>query len=150
MRCPNCQSRSIVKNGTRKLRFETIQTYQCKKCNKRFQQRNIPHKTYKPQVLYTSLVLYYQGNSLDAVRRQVNKRFKIRVGVSTIFSWIKEYRYLCPIHQIRHQFYQNNSIIFRKRFDHENLKYEYLYHKYKLSTQVKPRFPGLFPEGTVA
>jgi transposase-like protein len=35
-RCPFCQSREVVKRGRRQKKFETVQLYRCKACNKTF------------------------------------------------------------------------------------------------------------------
>jgi transposase-like protein len=145
MNCPYCKSSHVVKRGMRKLRFETVQTYQCKQCKKRFQDKKISKKSYPPQVVYDALVLYHQGFSLDETRKRVNKRFKVKVGLSTIHSWVKEYEFFCPIHNQRDLFSgEDKNVIFRKRFDHVNLDYEFRYHRLKLEKNVKNAFSSLY------
>ena len=145
MSCPYCQSTQVVKRGLRKLRFETVQTYQCKQCGRRFQEKKLPGKSYAPQVIYDALLLYHQGHSLDETRRRVNRRFKVKVGLSTIHSWMKEYLFLCPIHSQREEFVDRaEDVVFRKRFDHENLDYEFKYHRLKLEKKMRNRFISLY------
>jgi len=122
-----------------------VQTYFCKQCGRRFQDKKLLGKSYAPKVVYEALVLYHQGFTLDETRRRVNKRFKVKVSLSTIHSWIKEYVFLCPIHNQRNQIiYGGEDVVFRKRFDHENLDYEFKYHRLKLEKKVKKRFFSLY------
>lgn len=134
----------MVKRGQRLLLFETVQTYHCKTCNRRFQDRILKHRSYGPRVIYEALLLYYQGHTLDETRRQLNKRFKKKLAVSTVHSWITSYRSLCPIASIRKQYVNDSTLLFRKRFEHENLDYEYRVHRYKLETMLKPLSMGLY------
>lgn len=144
MICPSCKSSSSVKNGRRKLRFETVQTYQCKQCHHRFQQRKLTHKTYKPSIIYYALILYHQGHTFDKTKRLVNLRFKVNVGISTIHSWVSEFKDLCPIHNRRDEISFYDPLIFQKRFDHENLAYVYRLHYGKMERDVKTSFPRLY------
>lgn len=144
MICPYCQSRSVVKRGSRRLLFETVQSYHCKTCNRRFQDKKLKHKSYAPRVIYEALLLYYQGHTLDETRKQLNKRFKKKLVVSTVHSWINSYQSLCPIASIRKQYVNGSPLLFRKRFEHENLDYEYRVHQYKLETMLKPLSMGLY------
>jgi transposase-like protein len=144
MKCPRCQSDSLVKKGLRSHKFETVQTYQCKTCRHRFSEKSFLGRSYPSNIVYHALVLYHQGSSMDEVRIKLNKQFKIRIGISTIHSWIHRYSTLCPINTIRARFADDISVLFRKRFEHENLNYEFMYHNYKLNKKVKAQFPGLY------
>lgn len=144
MICPYCQSRSVVKRGTRRLSSETVQSYHCKTCNRWFQDKKLKYKSYAPRIIYEALLLYYQGQSLDETRRQLNKRFKKKLAVSTVHSWITSYRSLCPIASMRKKYVNGSTLLFRKRFEHENLDYEFRYHVYKLEAMLKPLYFGLY------
>lgn len=63
---------------------------------------------------------------------------------STIHTWIHEYSDLCPIIPLRQHFTSEENVVFTKRFEHENLDYEFMYHRYKLNTLAKELFPGLY------
>lgn len=69
MFCPYCQSIQVVKWGLRKLWFETVQTYQCKQCGRRFQDKKLLGKSNNPEVVYEALSVYYQGFMLDETCR---------------------------------------------------------------------------------
>lgn len=144
MDCPRCHSPDVVKKGKRKLRFETVQTYQCKNCGRWFQDKHLQAKTYPPRVIYTAVNTYYQGFTLDETRKQVNKRFKVKTSVGTVYYWMKEFERLCPIRSVRKHFQSVDKVVFRKRFEHENLDYKFMYHTYKLDEKVKTMFPSLY------
>ncbi len=147
MICPDCKSKKIIKRGKRKTRFDNTQIYYCKKCGKRFADKILKHKMYSPQIIYNALNYYNLGNTLDKSSRLINKKYKVKTHRSTIFYWIKKYRDFCPILTIRDNFSDKKgkkNVLFTKRFEHENLDYEFMYHTYKLDTQVKEQFRGLF------
>lgn len=142
IRCPECQSRHIVKRGKRKQRFRIVQIYQCKECKKRFVTKPLEHKMYPAQVIYSAINYYNLGHTLDETSILVNKKFKVKTSRSTVHLWIKEFQSLCPISTMRDSFYEE-EVLFTKKFEHENLDYEFMYHKYKLEILVQEQFPGL-------
>jgi hypothetical protein len=144
MACPYCNSESIIKKGVRHLKFETAQMYFCKSCGRYFSSKKIPQRMYAPSIIIATLNLYDQGYSLDKTRLKINKSFKVKLGKSTIHSWIRSYAEFCPIHYVRDQFLPGADVLFRKHFDHENLDYEFIYHSYKLETKVKNNFSKLY------
>jgi len=144
MRCPGCNSTEIIKRGKRQGKFVCKQLYFCKNCGKRFADQSLKYKIHSPRVIYHALNYYNLGHTLDESSKLVNRQFKIRTGKSTIHSWITEFRNLCPISKARSFFSDYNHVLFTKRFEHENLDYEFMYHKYKLDVLCRNKFPGLF------
>jgi len=98
---------------------------------------------YPTSVIYHALNFYNLGFNLDQTSRLVNKKYKVKTSKSTVYSWVKEFQSLCPISKIRDRFSSYENVLFNKRFEHENLDYEFMYHKYKLDAFVRKRFPGL-------
>jgi len=143
IRCPKCDSKHTVKRGKRKQHFETVQIYQCKECKKRFVTKPLEHKMYPARVIYSAINYYNLGHSLDEVSKLVNKNFKMKTSKSTVHLWIKEFQSLCPITSLKNNFSDYDKILFTKRFEHENLEYEFMYHKCKLDAFVRERFPDL-------
>lgn len=143
IQCPACQSKHIVKRGKRKQRFRTEQIYQCKTCKRRFVTRPLEHKMYPAWVIYSAINYYNLGHTLDKTSKLVNKKHKVKTGRSTVHLWIKEFQDLCPIAPMRDRFTGYADVLFIKRFEHENLNYEFMYHKYKLDVLVRRRFPNL-------
>ena len=143
IQCPACRSKHIVKRGKRKQRFRTVQIYQCKECKRRFVTRSLEHKMYLPKVIYSAINYYNLGHTLDETGKLVNKKHKVKTGKSTVHLWIKEFQDLCPVTTMRERFLGSADVLFTKRFEHENLDYEFMYHKYKLDVLAKEQFPGL-------
>ena len=64
--CPVCKSNaSVIKNGVRTLKEDTVQAYLCKSCNKHFSLRKLPHTSYPPKVILTALTYYNQGHTIS-------------------------------------------------------------------------------------
>ena len=143
IQCPTCQSKHIVKRGKRKQRFRVIQTYQCKECGRRFEDKILPYKMYPARVIYTAINHYNLGYTLEETSRTVNRMFKVKTSKSSVRSWIHEFRHLCPIASLRKNFLSYNNVLFNKQFEHENLNYEFMYHRYKLDTFVGKLYPKL-------
>jgi len=98
---------------------------------------------YPPRVIYNAINYYNLGHTLDETSKLVNKKHKVKTGRSTVHLWIKEFQDLCPITTMRKRFSGSANVLFTKRFEHENLDYEFMYHKYKLDVFVREKFPGL-------
>ena len=143
MICPWCESKNVIKKGKRKTRYKLEQMYYCKTCRKRFVDRYLKHKMYPTRVVYHALNYYNLGFTLDETSRLVNKKYKVKTSKTTIYSWMNKFQNLCPISKVRDSFSSYENVLFTKRFEHENLDYEFMYHKYKLDAFVKKRFPGL-------
>jgi len=143
MDCPVCGSKNVIKKGKRKARYVIRQRYLCKDCKRRFTDNAIRHKIYAPRVIYNAINLYDMGDNIREVSKRINKTFKVKTSKSIVHSWISEFQYLCPITTMRERFSGSADVLFTKRFEHENLDYEFMYHKYKLDVLVRERFPGL-------
>lgn len=144
IKCPDCDSKKVVKRGKRKQRFEFVQLYQCKDCNRRFTTKSFENKTYPPKIIYNAINHYNLGNTLDETCIFINKRFKIKTSKSTIHLWLKEFNDLYTISKFKNRVSKFDKILFVKRFEHENLEYKFMYHNYKLNDLAKTRFPDLF------
>jgi len=143
IKCPRCGSKHVIKKGRRKQHFEIIQIYQCKECERRFVMKPLEHKMYPTKVIYNAINYYNLGYSLNEVSKLVNKNFKLKTGKSTVHLWIKEFQSLSPISYLRNNFSNYDNVLCTKRFEHENLEYVFMYHKYKLDAFVRERFPDL-------
>jgi transposase-like protein len=141
--CPKCKSKNVIKKGIRKTRFGLVQIYQCKKCIRLFRNKSLPYITYHPRIIYQALNHYNLGFSLQKTSSLINKQFKVKTSKTTIHSWVKKYQSLCPIVSFRNQYKNSGDVVFKKSFKHENLPYEFIYHKYKLHRYAARRFPAL-------
>ena len=143
MICPICKNNNVIKKGQRKTKFEIKQRYFCKDCNKKFTNDGLKDKMYPPRIVYSALNYYDLGFNIRNVSKLINKRYNVRASKSTVHSWIHEFQDLCPISMVRNDFLDYNDVLFTKKFEHETLDYEFMYHKYKLEAIVRERFPGL-------
>lgn len=143
MKCPECESKHIVKRGKRKQNFRIVQIYQCKECKRRFVIKPLGHKMYPIRIICSAINYYNLGHTLDETSKLLNKNFKVKTSRSIVHLWIKEFQSLCPISSMRKSFSDYEDVLFTKKFEHENLDYEFMYHRHKLDTIVKGSYPGL-------
>ncbi len=100
---------------------------------------------YNARIVYTALNRYNLGFSLGKVSCFINKKFKVKTNKSTIYSWILEYKKLCPIEKYREKIVEGKkNLIFKKRFNHINLNYEYMLHNLKLKLFVENKYFCLY------
>ncbi|MDH7517078.1 MAG: hypothetical protein QHH19_01860 [Candidatus Thermoplasmatota archaeon] len=144
MICPWCESKNVIKKGKRKTIYKVEQVYYCKNCRKRFVDGYLKHRVYSTQVIYHALNYYNLGFTLDETSRLVNKKYKVKTSKTTVYSWVNDFQNLCPILGWRDNFSSYDDVLFTKRFEHENLDYTFMYHKYKLDVLTKKQFPLLF------
>ena len=146
MNCSECKSKNVIKKGKLKTRCGVKQRYLCKNCGRRFTEGPLKNKMYSPRVIYNAINYYDLGANFRDVSKQINKTFKVKTSKSIVHSWIHEFRDLCPISIARGSFSDPEKygpVLFTKRFEHENLDYEFMYHKYKLDVLVREQFSGL-------
>lgn len=98
---------------------------------------------HSPQVIYHALNCYNLGCTFLDSSKQVNKRFKVKTSKSTVHFWVRKFQNFCPAASIRKNFTGYNDVLFTKRFEHENLDYLFMYHKYKLDALARGCFSGL-------
>jgi len=77
-RCPYCVGK-IVKRGVRKKKFEEVQIYYCKNCDKRFTSQVTKNKTYPLKIILDSLTLYNQLNSLEEISELIFEKYGIKI-----------------------------------------------------------------------
>ncbi len=143
LKCINCKGENVVKKGKRQRNFGSVQTYYCKKCGRSFVDKTFQNRTYPIRIVFDALNFYNLGYSYDETCKIINKKFKIRIYKSTIYYWIKKYQNYIFISSFRNKFLDYDEVLFTKRFEHENLEYEFMYHKYKLDVFARRRFPFL-------
>jgi len=141
--CPNCNSfEKVVKNGTRSLKEDTVQLYLCRTCGKCFSRRKIPRTSYPPNIILTALTYFNQGHTLDMTVRTMRRRFKTKIPISTLNSWIRRYGDELPFTNLRKKYDldPNQTIKTRKLFHPQ--PYLFCVHTLKLNIKGK-QFPEL-------
>ena len=132
-KCPFCNNKPAVKNGSRKIKQRTYQRYLCKACNKYFtlQPPQQKSKTYNLQTILNSISKYNLGQPLR----------KLPLPKSTIHNWINTIN--LPMNRLRNKIKHlpKHNIIKKQRFIHHKQPFLYQYHKLKL--EFSKKFPGL-------
>jgi transposase-like protein len=141
--CPKCESKNIVKRGKRAGKFKDKQLYECKKCGRRFTEPSLENMIHSPKVIYYALNCYHAGLTFEQSSKKVNRKFKVKTSKSTIHSWINMFQKFCPISFMRPKFLDHKDVLFTKRFEHENLDYLFMYHRYKIEVLARKNFLGL-------
>ena len=145
-KCPDCKNRAI-KYGKRKNKNQTIERYKCNFCNKIFTLQQIKNKTYPISIILNSISNYNLGYNLNQTRQKTETRYKIKIPISTISSWIQQYKTICTFAKLRKQAtkqYNPKNIISRKSLNHIQ-PYTFQHHKAKLNILIKenPKFAKL-------
>ena len=143
VKCFKCGSKHVVKRGKRKRSFGSFQIYYCKECGRSFVDKTFQNGTYPTRIVFDALNYYNLGYSYDETSNIINKKFKVNTCKTTVYYWIKKYQDFNFISSLRNKFLDYDTVLFTKRFEHENLEYEFMYHKYKLDTFARSRFSGL-------
>ncbi|PIZ57486.1 hypothetical protein COY23_01320, partial [bacterium (Candidatus Torokbacteria) CG_4_10_14_0_2_um_filter_35_8] len=134
IKCLNCGSSDIIKKGKRKTKFGFRQFYYCKNCKKGFIDSKLLHKTYGPKVIVSAVSYYNLGNTLERSAKLTNRRFKVKISKSSVSQWLKEFRDICTYYKARPRVLKNygKEILVSKTFKHNDLAYNFKYHKPKL------------------
>lgn len=142
MKCPKCKSPRIIRKGRRKTRFGFRQLFYCRDCRKEFTDSKLLHKTYGPKVISNAICHYNLGNTLEESVKLTNKIFKVKISKSSVSHWLAEFGDICTYRKLRAvvvKNYQKESreILVSKTFLHNDLAYNFKYHRPKLEMLCK-------------
>jgi transposase-like protein len=72
-RCPHCNSKRLIKKGTRKKKLETVPLFRCRSCRRTFSPgpRAIRNKTYPLPEILEAFTLYDRGNTLEETAKNL-------------------------------------------------------------------------------
>src|SRR3984885_4834349 len=102
-RCPHCNSKRLIKKGTRKKKFEDVPIFRCRACGRTFAPgpRAIRNKTCPLPEILEALTLYDRGNTLEATSEKLSSRYGHQVAPSTISRWLAEHPALTTYRRLR-------------------------------------------------
>ena len=86
MKCPECKSSRVNKNGNKKGK----KNYLCVECGRQFIEGYQPHKGYSQEVKQECLKMYVNGMGFRAIKRIKG------VHHTTIINWVKQVGKLLP------------------------------------------------------
>src|SRR3984893_9153106 len=136
-RCPHCNSKRLIKKGTRKKKLEDVPLYRCRACGRTFAPgpRAIRNKTYPLPEILEAFTLYDRGNTLEATAEKISSRYGHRVAPSTISRWFGEHPTLTTYRRLRargRRMYTPTQLIRTHKLYHRQV-YEFAYHRGKLA-----------------
>lgn len=137
--CPYCNSKLVKKEGKRKLKHSIIQKYSCLDCGKYFADKDLKHKSYPAKIILNTISTYNLGYTIEQTKKEIAKRFHIRIPESTIHSWIKEHSDTCRFIRLRKgaaKLSSPDNMIFSHNLQHNQI-YKYQLHRAKLELTAK-------------
>ena len=89
VKCKFCGSLNVVRNG---VRSGNIQYYLCRDCKRTFAGNNaLEGMKYPPEQITTAIILFYDGLSIDKIRRRLDDLYHAYPSDSTVYEWILRY-----------------------------------------------------------
>ena len=86
--CKYCSSPNTVKYGT----YNNVQRWWCKDCKRKFKEdETLFHMKTPANQVASALSMYYEGLSLNAIRRQLKQDFGYYPSDATVYEWILKY-----------------------------------------------------------
>ena len=86
--CKYCGSEAVVKFGT----YNGVQRWWCKVCERKFKDDDtLFHMKTPAEQVASALSMYYEGMSLNAIRRQLKQDHKNYPSDATVYEWVVKY-----------------------------------------------------------
>ncbi len=133
--CPYCNLKDFVKRGTRKKKFEVVQLYLCRGCNKTFTAQFVKGKRYPLHIIIEAMNYYNLGYSFTQTSSIVHKKFGWEIPPSSISGWISEFEELCRYARMRSfviSRFSPKDAVEVTTMAHRQI-YRFYYHRAKLS-----------------
>ncbi len=90
--CIFCKSKNIVKNGLRKRKVRTKQSYFCHSCHRQFiEPDGFERMRHKPEHIVRAIHMRNDGLSLSKVQNHLWQHDGIKVTLWTISLWSEKY-----------------------------------------------------------
>lgn len=140
-KCPYCQG-NLTKKGKRKKKYETIQVYFCKNCNKKLTPLITKNKTYPLRVILESLTLYNKLYPIESIPEIIEEKYGIIIKPRIISDWLKEYEKYIPFLRMRgfaSKNYSKKEIIEESKLFHQQI-YNFKYNRAKLDMILEEDF----------
>jgi putative transposase len=86
--CKDCGSTDVVRFGT----LKGVQRYWCKSCKRKFVNNNaLPSMRIPKDQIALAVSEYFNGSSINAIRRNLKQQYSIEPSQSTVHEWIMEF-----------------------------------------------------------
>jgi hypothetical protein len=114
----------------------------CKSCSKKFINRKLLYTSYPPKIILAALTYYNQGHTQDMTVRTMRRKYKTKIPISTLNSWISRHQDELPFIKLRKKYTLDpNQTIKTRRLFHPQ-PYLFKVHTLKLNIKGK-QFPEL-------
>lgn len=88
VQCKYCQSENVIKYG----KYKDVQYYWCKDCKRKFSNPDaIPKMQYSTSKVADALNMYYEGLSLNEIRRNFIQQHNDYISDVTALNWFKRF-----------------------------------------------------------
>lgn len=138
--CPYCESKSFVKRGLRKNRYQEVQLYLCKnpECGRTFTAQDVKGKHFPLNIVIEGLSYYNLGFTLEESCKIIAKNFGVNPLPETLSAWVDEYKELCRYARLRPyavKMYKPRETIETVTMAHRQL-YRFRYHRAKTTLML--------------
>jgi ATP-dependent exoDNAse (exonuclease V) beta subunit len=145
--CPYCHSADIVKAGLRKKKFEEVQVYLCRHCQKKFTPLITKNRQHPVAVILQSLILYNRFKTGEEIVDFFQKSLGHKVSLKTILEWVKDYEHYAPFLRMRDFLARKindkemkvSECFVENRMFHNQI-YDFKYHRAKVGNLIKEDF----------
>lgn len=92
MECVFCMSDKVIKNGKRKRKVSTKQSYWCMKCKRQFVEPDgFERMRHKPKIIVRAIHMHQDGMSLSKIQNHLWQHDNVKVTRRSISQWEKKY-----------------------------------------------------------
>lgn len=141
-KCPFCQGADIIKKGQRQKKFENVQLYYCRKCDKKFTSGITKNKTFPLRVILDSVTLYNRMNSFEEAASKVGEKYGFEISPQNISNWVKDFDKYLAFNRMRgfiEKKYDRRDCIAESKMFHGQI-YDFKYHRAKTDLILNDNF----------
>ena len=136
--CPYCSSTDLVKKGKRKKKYETVQLYFCRRCQRKFTPLINKRRKFPLKVIIDSITLYNRFHSMDKAAEIASGTYGILIRSQNISNWLKDFKEHFPVLRLRSKIqnqYDTRRIFIDSRLFHGQI-YDFKCHYAKLDLLI--------------
>lgn len=92
--CIYCKSKNIVRNGLRKRRVRTKQSFLCRNCNRQFiEPDGFERMRFDSKIITRAVHQHSDGFSLSKIQNHLNQHDYVKVSRESIRKWVKKFSF---------------------------------------------------------